>query len=338
MNIKEVAAKAGVSIATVSRVLNSPEKVSGATREKVLETIEELNYTPNWFARNIQNSRTNIIGVLAPDTLDMSNMEIAKGVEKIARKFNCNIILCNTGYEPDTERFQIETLVNRKVDGLILIDSLMDMPGLNSLKARGVPYVFVGRNDVSDNENLIYTDYVEAVEKVVDYLCDMERSRIVLLLPDDNTNTGREKAKGYRKALQRNGIEYDDSLLVYCDNSIAGGHVATEQLLDSVKPDAVFAGTDTIAFGAIEAVKGRGLSPDDVSVIGYEGLEAGAVVEPKLTTVIKPSMRMGLMAGRLLFDLINSEDEPGKPSQIMLQSRMKIRKSCGNKERIREIW
>lgn len=333
-----MAAKAGVSIATVSRVLNSPEKVSGATRDRVLATIEELNYTPNWFARNIQNSRTNIIGVIAPDTLDMSNMEIARGVEKIARNYNCNIILCNTGYEPETEKVQIETLVNRKIDGLILIDSLMDTAGLNSLKARGVPYVFVGRNDVSDNENLIYTDYVDAAEKVVDYLCDMGRSRIVLLLPDDNTNTGREKAEGYRAALRRNGIKYDDSLLVYCDNSIAGGNVATEQLLDSVKPDAVFAGTDTIAFGAIEAVKGRGLCPDDVSIIGYEGLEAGAVVEPKLTTVIKPSMRMGLMAGRLLFDLISSEDESGEPSQIMLQSRMKIRKSCGNKERIREIW
>lgn len=337
MNIKEVAAKAGVSVATVSRVLNSYEKVSDSTREKVLATIRELNYTPNWFARNLHSSRTNIIGVLVPDTLGMSNMEISKGVERIARNEGCNIIVCNTGYDAETERYQVDNLINRNTDGLILIDSMMEKEDLESLKASGIPYVFVGKNKVSEGENLIYTDYEQASEKAVDYLIELGRKRICMLLADMDSNTGDEKLKGYKASLKSNGIRYDRRLVTYCDNSIAGGFVAGEKILDSLHPDAVFAATDTIAFGVIEAVKNRGLTPQQVGVIGYEGLDAAAVVEPKLTTIVKPSMRMGLMAGRLLFDLIGSEEEL-KPQQIMLKSKMKIRRSCGNSERIREIW
>lgn len=337
MNIKEVASRAGVSVTTVSRVLNYPEKVKESTREKVLSTMKELNYTPNWFARNIQNNRTNIVGVLVPDIMATSNMEIAKGVERIVRGFNCSMILCSTGHERETERSLLENLIGKQPDGLIFIDSCMEDDDLEMVKAKGIPYVFVGKCKISEDENLIYTNYEEATEEVVDYLVDMGRKRIAMILPDDQTNANGEKLLGFKKGLEKNHLSFDESMIKYADNSITGGMVTAEPMMESNSPDAILAATDTIAFGVLEEMKRYGLSPDDIGVVGFEGLEAGAVMEPKLTTVIKPSMRMGLMAGRLLFDLVEA-DECEKNTQIMLQSKIKIRRSCGNKERIREIW
>ncbi|MCR5481446.1 MAG: LacI family transcriptional regulator [Clostridia bacterium] len=337
MNIKEVASKAGVSITTVSRVLNTPEKVNNKTREKVLSTMEELNYTPNWFARNLQTSRSNIIGVVMPDTLEISNMETAKGVEDIAHKHNSNIILVNTAYDPQTEKTQVMSLIERKIDGLILIQSLLDSEDIKVIRSKGIPFVFVGKNDNSEGENVVYTNYDEAVEEVINYLAYMNRKKIAVILPENQEFINREKLKGYIKAMKNNSLDINESYIIKTENSLEGGYVATSRLLDDIKPDAIFAATDTIAFGAIESIKQNGLTVDDVGVVGFEGLEAGAVVEPKLTTVIKPSYRMGLTAGRVLFDMI--EDELCEDANsIMLQAKMKIRKSCGNKERIREIW
>ena len=141
MNIKVVADKAGVSITTVSRVLNSPEKVNEQTKAKVLATIQELNYTPNWFARNLQNSRTNIIGIVIPDNLQQVNMHIAKGIEKIALQKKCNIILCSTGYDRDNELTQVNGLIERKADGIILVSSLLEKEDVKNIKDRGIPFV-----------------------------------------------------------------------------------------------------------------------------------------------------------------------------------------------------
>lgn len=143
MNIKEVAERAGVSITTISRVLNAPEKVNVKTKEKVLATMEEMNYTPNWFARNLQHSRTNLIGVILPDNLQQSNMELAKGIEKIALQKECNIILCNTGYDRHIENEHIQRLIERSIDGLILISSTLTKEDLDVIKDKAVPFVLV---------------------------------------------------------------------------------------------------------------------------------------------------------------------------------------------------
>lgn len=337
MNIKEVAAKAGVSITTVSRVLNSPDKVNENTRNKVLEVMEELDYTPNWFARNLQNSRTNIIGVIMPDTLQSSNMEIAKGVETIAHKHECNIILVDTGYDAKLEYAQVSSLMERKIDGLIFIQSLLGTKEMDYIRSKKIPYVFVEKCESSTGDNLVYTDYDESTQEIIDYLAEMGRKKIAVILPGNQLYINKEKLKGYETAMKKNGLSFEENYIIRTDNTLEGGYVATTRLLDDINPDAIFAATDTLAFGAIESVKQNGYTADEVGVVGFEGLEAGAVVEPKLTTVIKPSYRMGLTAGRILFDLI--EEEAGEESNsIMLQSRMKIRKSCGNKERIREIW
>lgn len=339
MNIKEVAEKAGVSITTVSRVLNNPDMVSEKTKERILSVMNELNYTPNWFARNLQNNRTNVIGMLVPDTLEQSNMEIAKGVEKIARQHKCNIILCNTGFDINVEREHISTLVQRNTDGIILTSSALEREDISRLKNQKLPFVMIEKNKHLENENMVYTDYDTASEEAVRHLIDMGRKHIAIILSQHPETINEEKLAGYRRALAAGRLTFNERMIMTSENTIEGGFIATSRLLESSDPpDAIFIASDTMAFGAIERMKQDDLTPDQLAIVGFDDLKTGAVVEPKLTTVTKPSYRMGLTAARLLFDIIEDNSLMDDTQSIILKSRLKIRKSCGNKERLKEIW
>lgn len=339
MNIKDVAEKSGFSITTVSRVLNNPEVVSKKTREKILSVMEELNYTPNWFARNLQTTRAGVIGMLIPDTLEQSNMEITKGVENIARQKKCSIILCSTEYDSKIELEYIDTLVQRKIDGLILVSSTLKNDDISKLKTHDIPFIFIEKTQYNSSETIVYTNYDTATEEAIDYLIDQGRENIAVILSQHPESTNNEKLEGYKTSLKNHGFKYDPSLIIRSKNTIEGGYVSTSQLIEKDQiPDAIFAATDTMAFGVIECMKQNDLTPKELAVIGYDDLDVGTVIEPKLTTVTKPSYRMGLTAARLLFDMIEDKSLLNSPQAIMIKSRLKIRKSCGNEERLREIW
>lgn len=338
MNIKDVAEKAGVSITTVSRVMNTPEKVNKNTLEKVLATMEELNYTPNWFARNLQTSKTGFIGVLVQDNMQQSDMNIVKGIEEIALKKGSNVIQCNTGFSKETEMYYIKHLIERKVDGLVLISSVSDEDAFRYIREKNVPFVLVDNNYAAVDANMVYTNYASASKEVIKYMAEMGRKRIALILPKGPVAINDLKRDGYMNGLHECGLEVDDELVIVVDNTIEGGFRAASKLINSDKNvDGIYVATDKMAFGVIEAMNQNDLTPEQLGVIGFNGNDEGAVVEPKLTTVSKPSHRMGLTAGRLLYDLIESE-EVEEPQQVMIQSKLKIRKSCGNKERVLEIW
>ena len=339
MNIKDVAEKSGFSITTVSRVLNNPEAVSKKTREKILKVMEELNYTPNWFARNLQTSKANVIAMMIPDTLEQSNMEITQGVENIARQNKYSIILCNTEYDRNIELEYIDTLVQRKIDGLILVSSTLNSDDISKLKLHKTPFLFIGKTDHNENETIVYTNYDTATEEAIDHLAELGRKKIAVILSEHPESINAEKLKGYKTSIEKRGLKYDPSYIRKSKNTIEGGYVSTSKLLAKEdRPDAIFASTDTIAFGVIERMKQDDLTPKDLAVIGYDDLDVGTVIEPKLTTITKPSYRMGLTAARLLFDIIEDKSLLDSPQAIMIKSRLKIRKSCGNEKRLKEIW
>lgn len=339
MNIKKVASEAGVSITTVSRVMNTPEKVSESTRNKVLSVMKGLNYTPNYFARNIQTGRTNVIGLLIPDTLEQSYMELAKGVEKVAQQKQCSIIISNTDYDNTTEWNNIQTLTNRRIDGLILVSSALSINEMKRLHEKNVSFVLTDRTDLDGIENVVSTNYRDATREAVEHFIGMRRRNIAMIISQKALFVGNAKVAGYKEALQKHGMTFDPSMIIKSEDTIQGGLMACQQLLERKKrPDAIFCATDTMAFGAIERVRQLGLTVNDVGIIGYDDLKVGSVIEPKLTTVVKPAYRMGLTAARVLFDMIDDEELADEPQSIVLQSRLKIRKSCGNKNRVKEIW
>lgn len=318
--------------------MNDPDVVSESTRNRVLGVMKKLNYTPNWFARNLQKKRTNVIGLLIPDTLEQSYMELAKGVEKVARQKDCNIIICSTDYDPENEMTNAENLIERRIDGMILAASSLKKEDIGLLHRKGVPFVLTDRTDCGGSENVVSTNYREAAASATEHFIQMGRKRIAMIMSEKGEFIGECKAAGFKDALSAHGMDPQKAVIIKTEDSIKGGMLAAGRLLEQEeRPDAVFAATDTMAFGVLERIRQAGLDADDIGVIGYDDLPTGSIVEPKLTTVVKPAYRMGLTAARLLFDSIEDEEMASEPQSIVLQSRLKVRKSCGNKERLREI-
>ena len=162
--------------------MNNPEMVSEKTKTRVLHVMDQLNYTPNWFARHLQKSRTNVIGMLIPDTLEQSYMEITKGVEKIARQKNCSIILCSTEFDPEIESSYITTLTERNIDGLILTTPSIDRKQFSRLKSRDIPFVLIGKTEFMEEANTVCTNSDTAAEEAVDYLIRSGRRNIAISL------------------------------------------------------------------------------------------------------------------------------------------------------------
>ncbi len=341
MNIKAVAKKAGVSVATISRVLNHPEAVAPDTREHILSVMENLNYTPNWFARGLKLNRTSVIALLIPDILDQGYMEIAKGVEDVARQKKYNIMLCTTEEDRNKEKEYIENFITRKVDGIILVSSSLKKPDLSQIKSQNVAVVLIGKNDGMAGENMVYTDYIAATAEAVKHMIEIGHQKIGVICGSRPKIENADKLEGFKKTMSEEGLTVEPEYIVEEENSIEGGFLAASKLLNLREfPKAILVTSDIMAIGAMEKIKQAGLRiPQDIAVVGFDNLKISGYVEPKLTTVAKPMYRMGLVAARLLFDLLEEDhEEESEPQEILIQSKLKVRKSCGHQDRVKEIF
>lgn len=341
MNIKSVAKKAGVSVATVSRVLNHPDAVAPDTKEHILSVMESLDYTPNWFARGLKLNRTGVIALLIPDILDLGYMEIAKGVEDVAHQKKYNIMLCTTEEDRGKEKEQVENFLTRKVDGIILVSSFLKNSDLQQIKKQDVSVVLIGKNEDNTGANLVYTDYKAATSEAVKHMIEIGHKKIGMIYGTRPKLENMDKLEGFKKTLMEEGLNYRDSHIVEEENSIEGGYLAASKLLNQAdRPEALFVSSDTMAIGAMEKIKQTGLRiPQDIAVVGFDNLKISGFMEPKLTTVAKPMYRMGLVAARLLFDLMEEDEQKEQePQEILIQSKLKVRKSCGHQDRLKEIF
>ncbi|QOX63642.1 LacI family transcriptional regulator [Anoxybacterium hadale] len=341
MNIKEVAKKAGVSVATVSRVLNHPESVAPDTKQRILDVIQELEYTPNWFARGLNFNKTDTIGLLIPNILNPSYMEIAKGVEDVSHQKNYNTLLCNGENAIEKERKYVDILVKRRVDGIVLVSSLLESDDIENITKQGIPVVLIGENrgDIKGIP-IVRIDCEGASYKAVRHLIDIGYKDIAIIYGSTPEKENKRKVDGYRQALAEEGITEREEYLQEAPNTIEGGYIAGKRLNDlKHRPRAIFTSSDILAFGAIDAMKDHGVKvPEEVAFVGFDNIRMSNLIEPKLTTVEKPMHKMGVVGARLLFDIIDTKGEDITNREILLQSKLKIRKSCGHKERIGEIF
>lgn len=341
MNIKEVAKKAGVSVATVSRVLNHPDSVAPATKERILQVINEVEYTPNWFARGLNFNKTNTIALLIPNILNPSYMEIAKGVEDVAHQKGYTTLLCNGENALEKEREYIDSLIKRRVDGIVLVSSLLENKDVEAIKKQGTPVVLIGENRDVSEVPIVRIDCQNAAYKAVRHLLDIGYKDIAIIHGRTPEKENLRKIEGYRQALSEEGILEVNEFIIQAENIVEGGYLAAKKLVELTKrPRAIFASSDLIAFGAMDAMKDYGLCvPDDIAIVGFDNIKMSNLIEPKLTTVEKPLHKMGVVGARLLFDTMeNKEVEGADNREILLQSKLKIRKSCGHKERIGEMF
>lgn len=339
MNIKQIAKAAGVSVATVSRVLNHPENVAPATREKIQKVIEEEGYTPNWFAQGLNFNVTKTIGVIVPHMMSSMYMEIVSGMEEVARPRGYISFLCNVEKDTRIEKEYVDQLMMRKVDGIILMSSAMDDKYISMIEKGNIPVVLVGENAKLTRFNSVNVDCRSGAAEMVAHLIEVGHKNIALMEGNDPQQEASEMAIGYRNVLKASGIPTDEKSMMKVENTIEGGYIGTKRMLKEGRPDAIFCTSDEIAYGAMEALKDAELSiPEDVAVAGFGNDRMSNLIEPKLTTVELPYRKMGIYGARVLFDLIDGESLKDSPRHIMLNTRMRIRRSCGHRERIGEMF
>ena len=338
MNIKQIAKAAGVSVATVSRVINHPENVAPKTREKIERIMKEEEYTPNWFAQGLNFNTTKTIGIIVPHMMSSMYMEIVSGAEEVARPKGYITFLCNVEKDARIEKEYVDQLLMRKVDGIILMSSALDEKYISMIEKEKVPVVMVGENAKMSRHNSVNVDCRAGAAEMVAHLLEIGHRDIALIEGNDPQQESSEMAMGYRNVLRASGIRVDERRMIKVENSIEGGYIGTKKMLADHRPEALFCTSDEIAYGAMEALKDMGFGiPGDVAIAGFGNDRMSNLIEPKLTTVELPYRKMGIYGARVLFDLIEGSVDDG-PRHIMLRSKMRIRKSCGHTERIGEMF
>lgn len=339
-NIKDVAKKAGVSVATVSRVLNHPENVSEKTSKKIMDIMDQLNYKPNAAARSLALNRSYTIALMVPNILNPLFPHVAKGVEEVALSRGYNMVLFNTENSGKKEAEFLETLADRRVDGVIIANTKLDENYLNNFKKKKLPMVLIGSDFTSLDMNIVFTDYALGAYMITKHLIDVGYRKIYFVSSPLSWNQSERKKEGYLKALIENNIDYQNDWILEGNNDIESGYKCVKKIIHENKelPDAIFLANDLMAYGAFEALKDSNIKiPEDIGIAGFDDIFTSSVIEPKLTTVSLPVMKMGSIGARLLIEMLE-DDDTVEHQKVFLKPRLKIRKSCLNKNKIDEIF
>ena len=331
VTIKDLARELNISPSTVSRALQDHPDISRQTKKLVNELAVKLNYQPNVIALSLRKSRSNTIGIVIPEIVHFFFATILSGIEDIAVSMGYNVIICQSNESFEREVANTQALYNSRVDGLILDISqeTTDLSHLKSLEAKGVPLVIIDRKCEDLNVDTIVVDDFDGAYQAVDHLIRTGCRQIGHLAGPQAVSVGKDRFEGYRKALQDNGIEFREEMVVDCFSSrIEDGKKSTEDLLNQFTPDAIFASNDMAAIGSITVLKEKGYSiPDQISVIGFSDWQLSSLIEPSLTTVAQPGYTLGEEAARMLIDRINTDPGEHEPSTKILKTELILRNS-----------
>jgi LacI family transcriptional regulator len=325
VKIQDVAREAGVSISTVSRVLNGKVDVAEETQNRVLQVIERMGYTSSLAARSMRSLRTNIIGLVMPDVEHQFSVEVMKGVNRAISESQFDLLVYTTGdvrkdSAASRELQFVAQLNNSITDGVIIVASANSDFFLNK------PIVSVDPHTYNPNYPSIYgTNYPGAME-AMEYLLNLGHRRIGFIAGRPELESARQRLKGYQDCLEKWGIAYDESLVVNGDFAMPPSVLAARQLLLlPERPTAIFAANDQSALGAFVAAKDLGLEiPSDLSVVGFDNITEANYIN--LTTVDQFLSEMGSTATRMLIKIINNE--PLEEKVIQFQTKLVVRGSC----------
>lgn len=329
VSIKDVAKEAGVSIATVSRVLNDIDVVNEETKKKVLDAIKKLGYRPNIVARSLKTQRTKTIGILIPDISSQLYPEIVRGAEDVANIYNYNVMLCNSDVDTEKEKEYLRVLKEKMVDGVLYMSSNLEEEILDLINELDLKTVLVETKDKEGALPSVIIDNIQATYDATNYVINNGANKVAFIgMRRESNNAWGERFLGYEKALQEKGIQVDESL-VYCDTlKVKTGYEGVGNILSkNDKIDAIVCASDEIAMGAINALRDKGIKvPEDVSVIGFNDIYAASIFYPKITTISQPMYDMGSIAMRMLIKIIN--EKPLEQGQYVLPHKLIERESC----------
>ncbi|MBS4173845.1 catabolite control protein A [Bacillus sp. FJAT-49736] len=310
ITIYDVAREANVSMATVSRVVNGNPNVKPATRKKVLEVIERLGYRPNAVARGLASKKTTTVGVIIPDISNIFFAELARGIEDIATMYKYNIILSNSDQNKEKELHLLNTMLGKQVDGIVFMGGNITEEHVQEFKRSPVPIVLAGSIEPFNKIPSVNIDYKQAAYDAISEFIEKGHKQIAILIGPLHDPINRElKLEGYKEALQKAGIPFNEELVLEGDYTYDSGIEAWEKLREqTVKPTAIFAGNDEMALGVVHGAQDDGVViPEQLEVITSDNTRLALMVRPQLTSVVQPLYDIGAVAMRLLTKYMNKE-------------------------------
>jgi LacI family transcriptional regulator len=316
ITIYDVAREAAVSMATVSRVVNGNPNVKPATRKKVLEVIEKLDYRPNAVARGLASKKTTTVGVIIPDVTNFYFSSLARGIDDVATMYKYNIILANSDGNSQKEIQVLNTLLAKQVDGIIFMgNNLTDELRAQFNRAK-TPIVLAGSVDQKNEVESVHIDYVAAVEEAITDLINHGNQRIAFISgPMTDPINSEYRLQGYKNVLAKHGIEYDPELVFETDYSYRAGEVLWPALA-SVKA-AAFVGDDELAAGVLNGAQDAGVKvPEEFEVVTSNNSKLTEIVRPQLSSITQPLYDIGAVAMRFLTKMMNKEELTEKTIQL----------------------
>jgi len=329
----DIAHLVGVSQTTVSQVLRNPaaSNIPEETRQRVLEAAQKLGYVPDRVARSLRTGRTHIIAAVIPDITNPFYPALVRGIQDEAEAHDYHVATYNTDGDALKEARVLEVVLQARLDGLILAPFHLDAQKLEPLLVRGFPIVVLADRDEFANFAIdtVGTDAREAADSAVEYLIGRGHRRIAMLT-SALAAAGKARAAGYRQALARHHLDFDEQLLIWCkDFTEKAGYLGMQEVArSSPLPSAVFAASDQLALGALQAARELGLQvPQEIALMGIDDISAARLVSPALTTVAQDQEQQGRQAACFLLDRI-SQRYLGPARHLSMPYRLVVRESA----------
>ncbi|SES05617.1 transcriptional regulator, LacI family [Gracilibacillus ureilyticus] len=323
ITIYDVAEKAGVSIATVSKVINNTGNMRDTTRQKVMKVMEELNYFPSVMASALTGKKTQTLGLLVPDISNPFFSEMARTIEDRAHERGLSVIMCSTDEDEEKEKKYLELLRRKQVDGFIIASSFHEKKLLEDIKSAGIPLVMLTQDAGSLGVTSVSVDDFTGGYEATSHLLSLGHQNIVIIT--EQRLSSKMRLYGFREAYETYGYNYDESMVYQTVASIENGKTCLEEILKrSDQPTAVFACNDLIAIGVIQGAREQGIRiPQDLSIVGFDNTILATTTVPSLTTVAQPVNEMGKKVVDVIVSNINKEEENAE--RILFKPKLIVR-------------
>jgi len=327
MNIAEIAKRASVSTATVSRTLNQSGPVKATTARKVWRAVTELNYYPNSHARTLVSGRSRLIGLIVSDITNPFFPELIRRFEALAAQQQYDLLLTSTDYDTSRMTACLRRMLERKVDGVAMMTSEMDVSLIKELSKRNVPIVFMDVGQMGPRMSHVSIDYGNGVRQSVDHVVGLGHKSIAFITGPLDLHSARTRRQAFVDGLRHHLIPIERKLIREGTHTAEGGEKAMKELLKlSKEPTAVVCSNDWTAIGALHAIHAAGLRvPEDVSLVGFDDIPLASYTNPALTTVRMSANDVGSTAFQALFSLIGEDHVEGDVYQV--PTRLIIRES-----------
>lgn len=330
-SIKDVAKAAGVSTATVSRVLSNGEHVRPEVRKRVMEAVEQLAYRPNLLARSLRSRQTNTIGLIVSDSRNPFFTSISRAVEDTAYEQGFGLFLCNTDENPEKEAIYLNLMRDENVAGVIFSPTRQTAANFTSLNV-SLPTVIVDRSTGDAKVDMVLLDNVDSAFRLTTHLLEQGFHRIAAL--SETSATGRERYAGYEKALRAYGLSPVGEHVKFVRPRVEAGYVTTLKLIDATQPlDALLTTNSLLAEGALKAIRERDIIiPDDIALVTFDETTWASLVQPPITLIDQPTYEIGQTATELLLQRI--ADPNRSTRQVILKGRLVVRGSSTPRQHV----